>query len=175
MTNDDDVRQKLWDLIKRHRFAMMTTLEEGGALHSRPMTTIERDYDGSLWFFAKVEADCVSAIAAHAQVCLSYADASAKDFVCVAGPAAIVTDVAVKKQLWNSDVQAWLPEGAESPLNVLLKISPEHAEYWDSTSNKLVQLFTKAKALATGRPPRESAEHRIVSMPGENTPRKSAV
>jgi general stress protein 26 len=175
MTNEDAVRQKLWDLIKRHRFAMMTTLEEGGALHSRPMTTIERGYDGSLWFFAKADADAVSAVAVHEQVCLSYADAPAKDFVCVAGPASIVTDVAIKRQLWNADVQAWLPEGAESPLNVLLKIVPEHAEYWDSTSNTLVRLFTKAKALATGRAPRDSGEHRIVSMPGETSPRKSAV
>ncbi len=165
MTNDDVARQKLWELIKRHRFAMLTTLETGGALHSRPMTTIERDYDGSLWFFVKSDAAAVSAVAAHAEVCLSYADPAAKDFVCVSGPAAIVTDVAIKKQMWSAEVQAWLPEGAESPLNLLLKVVPEHAEYWDSGSNKLVQLFSRAKALATGRAVRDGGEHRTVSLP----------
>jgi general stress protein 26 len=174
MTSDDAVRQKLWDLIKRHRFAMMTTLEAGGVLRSRPMTTIEREYDGNLWFFVKADSTAVSAVAAHSQVCLSYAEPSAKDFVCVAGPTAIVTDVAIKKQLWNRDVQAWLPEGAESSLNVLLKVVPEHAEYWDSNSNKLVQLFTLAKALATGRTP-DSGEHRKVPLPAENKPQQSVV
>jgi hypothetical protein len=66
--------------------------------------------------------------------------------------------------LWKPSVQAWFPEGAESPLNVLVKVTPDHAEYWDSKSNKLVQLFTLAKSLATGVPPRDIGEHRHVSM-----------
>ena len=37
-------QEKLWSMIKKHHFAMMTTREEGGTLR-RPMATIERDFD----------------------------------------------------------------------------------------------------------------------------------
>jgi general stress protein 26 len=166
MTEQDAARGKLWNMIKKYRFAMMTTVE-GHALRSRPMTTIDRDFDGSLWFFAKADSAAVGALRAHAEVCLSYSDASEFDFVCVAGPATVVTEVAKKAELWNSAVQAWFPEGAESPLNVLVKVTPDHAEFWDSKSNRLVQLFTLAKALASGVPPRDIGEHRNVPMPGK--------
>ena len=168
MTEQDAARGKLWNMIQKYRFAMMTTVE-GEALRSRPMTTIDRDFDGSLWFFAKADSTAVLALREHAEVCLSYSDAGNFDFVCVAGPATVVTDVAKKVELWKPAVQAWFPEGAESPLNVLVKVTPNHAEFWDSKSNKLVQLFTLAKALVSGVPPHDIGEHRNVSMPGQPT------
>jgi general stress protein 26 len=174
MKYDDAAREKLWSMIKKYRFAMMTT-QEGGVLRSRPMTTIERDFDGSLWFFAKADSAAVAALTTLPQVCLSYSDSDAFDFVCVAGPAIVVTEVAKKRDLWKPAVQAWFPEGAESPQNVLVKVTPDHAEYWDSKSNKLVQLFTMAKALATGTPPRDIGEHRNVTMPASKNAANSAL
>ena len=173
MASDASAQEKLWGLIKKYRFAMMTTHESGHVLRSRPMTTIDRDYDGSLWFFAKADSAAVDAIASHAQVCLSYSDSDNFDFVCVAGPGAIVKDVSKKKELWKPAVQAWFPEGPESSHNVLIRVTPDHAEYWDSKSSKLVQLFTLAKALATGTPPNDIGEHRTVTLP--NAPLKSSV
>jgi general stress protein 26 len=169
MEQQDAALEKLWGMIKKYRFAMMTTQEGSAALRSRPMTTIERDFDGSLWFFAKTDSAAVTALASHPQVSLSYSDPGAFDFVAVAGAAEIVSDVAKKKELWKPAVQAWFPEGAESPQNVLVKVVPDHAEYWDSKSNKLVQLFTMAKALATGSPPNDIGEHRTVAMPAGKT------
>lgn len=169
MEQNDAAREKLWSMIKKHRFAMMTTQEGADRLRSRPMTTIERDFDGSLWFFAKADSAAVSALGAHPQVCLSYSDPGAFEFVAVAGPAEIVTDVGKKRELWKPAVQAWFPEGAESPDNVLVKVLPDHAEYWDSKSSKLVQLFTMARALATGTPPRDIGEHRTVTLPAGKT------
>jgi general stress protein 26 len=169
MTAENSAREKLWGFIKKYRFAMLTTQEVGHVLRSRPMTTIDRAFDGSLWFFAKSDSDAVDAITSQPQVCLSYSDSDNFDFVCVAGPASIVADTAKKGQLWKPAVQAWFPEGPDSAQNVLIKVTPDHAEYWDSKSNKLVQLFTLAKALATGTPPNEIGEHRQVSLSGAAT------
>ncbi len=167
---DTDTQKKLWSMIKKHRFAMLTTHEGSGALRSRPMTTIERDFDGTLWFFAKTDSAAATALSSHADVCLSYSDADNFDFVSVAGTAEVVTDVGKKKELWKPTVQAWFPEGAESSQNVLLKVTPDHAEYWDSKSNRLVQLFSLAKALATGTPPSTVGEHKSVPMSAGSTP-----
>lgn len=164
MTNDtDDGRGKLRSMIKKHRFAMLTTRHED-ALRSRPMTTIDHAADDSLWFFAASDSTAAEELQQHAQVCLSYSDTSKPDFVSVSGDATVVSDVSKKRALWNKSVQAWFPEGAESPHVVLVEVRPQHAEYWDTDSNKLVQLFSYAKAAATGRPPRDLGEHREVPL-----------
>jgi general stress protein 26 len=163
MNEPDRSRTKLWDMIRKYRFAMMTTQEDAETLRSRPMTTIEREYDGSLWFFAKADSAAAAALETHPGVCLSYSDSDEFDFVSVAGEAAVVVDPVRKKELWKPAVQAWFPEGPDSNENVLIKVTPHHAEYWDSASNKLVQLFSMAKALATGKQPR-MGEHRTVPV-----------
>src|SRR5689334_858328 len=47
---NQDVK-KLGELIKDIKFAMLTTVEPDGSLHSRPMATQEVEFDGDLWFF----------------------------------------------------------------------------------------------------------------------------
>lgn len=159
-----DPQYKLWQMIHQHRFAMLATLEPNGDLRSRPMTMQQLQYDGSLWFFAKADSGAVLAIYAHPQVCLTYGNSAQADFVAVGGHASISTDTEQKKSLWNSAVQAWFPEGAESLQVVLIHVTPVHGEYWDSKDSKLVQLFSMARAAATGTTPRRNGEHKSVSM-----------
>ncbi|GAC1306501.1 MAG: hypothetical protein NVSMB10_11270 [Steroidobacteraceae bacterium] len=170
---DDSARAKLWTMIKKYRFAMMTTHDEG-ALRSRPMTTVERDFDGSLWFFARADSAAATSVKVRPEVCLSYSDERNMDFISVAGTGSVVTDVAKKKELWKPTVQAWFADGPESPHNVLIKVAAEHAEYWDSQSNRLVQLFSMAKALATGTAPKNMGEHGDVSMPGKGATKSAS-
>jgi general stress protein 26 len=158
------VRERLWELIKNHRFAMMTTRRDDDALRSRPMTTIEHADDESLWFFAKSDSAVADELGHHPQVGLSYSESSKPDFVSVSGEAAIVTDVEKKRALWNRAVQAWFPEGPEATSVILVQVKPQHAEYWDTHSSKLVQLFSYAKAVASGSPPRDIGEHRDVPL-----------
>jgi hypothetical protein len=44
----------------------------------------------------------------------------------------------------------------------LIRIQPQHAEYWDTKSRKLVQHFSYAKAVASAKAPRAMGEHRDV-------------
>ncbi len=151
-------------MIKSYRFAMFTTREQGDVLRSRPMTTIQQDFDGTLWFFAAAESDVVRSIERYAQVSLSYGNSNQADFVCVAGPATVVDDVQCKEALWNPMVQAWYPQGPDADSVVLIKVRADHAEYWDSDCSKLVQLLSMVKAVANGSQPRAMGEHRKVSM-----------
>jgi general stress protein 26 len=158
------VRARLWDLVSSHRFAMMTTRRDDDALRSRPMTTIEHAGDDSLWFFARSDSAVAGELEQHPEVCLSYSESSKPDFVCVSGEGAIVTDLAKKRALWNQGVEAWFPEGPDAATVILVRVQPQHAEYWDTHKSKLVQLFSYAKAAASGRPPRNIGEHRDVPL-----------
>src|SRR3712207_8034677 len=48
--SDDPHAQKLYDLIKSMKIAMMTTVDTDGTLHSRPMHSQKADEHGDLWF-----------------------------------------------------------------------------------------------------------------------------
>jgi general stress protein 26 len=46
-------REKVWDLIKDIRIAMLVTQDQSHQLSARPMAAANRDFnDGTLWFFA---------------------------------------------------------------------------------------------------------------------------
>jgi general stress protein 26 len=161
----DSSYEKLWEIIKDCRVAMLTTVEQDGSLRARPMTTIQREFGGTLWFLAAADSDAASAIAGNEQVNVSYADTDKADFVSVSGVASVIGSVAIKEKLWNPMAQAWFPQGPNSHDVVVLKIDATHAEYWDSTSSKLVQLFSTASAVIRGAQPKHLGEHRTVKLP----------
>ncbi len=68
----------------------------------------------------------------------------------MSGRAEINRDKAKMKELWNPILKAWFPDGLDDPNLCLLKVNAEKAEYWDSSSGKLVQLAGFVKALVTG-------------------------
>ena len=50
-------QRQLADLIGKDRFAMLTEPGTGELLESRPMTLLEFDAQGLLWFFCRRQAD----------------------------------------------------------------------------------------------------------------------
>lgn len=159
-------RNKLWDLIKDIRFAMFTARHGNGHLHARPMTTQNTsvDEDASLWFFMSKRGEPVADLAADPVVNVGYADPGSDRYVSVSGTAAVVDDLAKKKQLWTKMADAWFPGGAADPDLALVQVKIIHAHYWDVHDNKLVQLFHIAKAALTGKPPTQLGEHAEIRM-----------
>ena len=76
----------------------------------------------------------------------------------ISGIATAVADQEKMKQLFSPLTKAWFPRGLEDPTLILIKVTIHQAEYWDGTSNKLVQAFKVGKALVTGER-YESGEH----------------
>ena len=144
----DDTR-KVAELIKGERFGFLTTTTPAGTLTSRPMTLQEVEFDGDLWFFAERGADWLDHVGASPQVNVGIG--SGGTWVSLTGRAAVVDDVAKKKELWNGGVEAWLPQGPEDPSVVLVTVDGETAEYWDSPGGRLATAFSFVKAKATGQ------------------------
>jgi general stress protein 26 len=67
---------QLWTLIRDIRFAMMTTRDAGSRLHTRPLTTQNRDEEqgDALWFFVSRGSEACQELQADAQVSVAYAD-----------------------------------------------------------------------------------------------------
>jgi hypothetical protein len=46
----EEGKKKIAERVKEIRIAMMSTLDDGGEIHSRPMATQDVPFDGTLWF-----------------------------------------------------------------------------------------------------------------------------
>ncbi len=128
--------QKIYELIKGIKIASLVTLDDTGALHSRPMVTQEVEFDGDVWFFTSRSTDKVAQALVHPQVNVTYS--SDNNFVSLAGRASIVDDLAKKKQLWHEMLKIWFKDGPEDPDVVLIRVEAESAQFWESPSGGLV-------------------------------------
>lgn len=148
----EEAVEKLHSLIEDIDFAMLTTIDTDGVLRSRPMSTQKVESDNDLWFFTNDKTHKAEEIERDNRVNLSYAEPKDNVYVSVSGAASIVHDKAKMEELWNPILKAWFPDGLETPGICLLKVSVEQAEYWDSPSSTLVQIFGFVKAIVTGKP-----------------------
>ncbi|MES2663487.1 MAG: pyridoxamine 5'-phosphate oxidase family protein [Pseudomonadota bacterium] len=153
--------QKLNALIKDVKVAMVTTCDSK-VLRSRPMHTQKAEFDGDIWFFTSSETHKIEEIEQDRRVNISYAAPEQNTYVSVSGKASLVHDKEKIKELWNPIYKAWFPEGLDDPNLVLLKVSAEQAEYWDSTSNTIVQLAGFVKAVLTGERAKGGENEKII-------------
>jgi len=142
--------QKLTQLIKDVKFAMLTTKDGAGRLHSRPMTVQQIERDNDLWFFVNLTSPKIEQICREPQVNVSLAEPKDQRYVSIAGRAEVVRDREKAKQLWSPLYKAWFPRGFDDPELALLRVKVEHAEYWDAPSGTMIQLISLIKAAVTG-------------------------
>ena len=75
----------------------------------------------------------------------------------------MVTDAAKLRELWNPAVEAWLPDGPDSPQAVLFKVTAESGEYWDSPGGRIATIISFVKSKVTGRALRRRRERDCVA------------
>ncbi|WKB51446.1 pyridoxamine 5'-phosphate oxidase family protein [Eleftheria terrae] len=166
LLNDTSPQERLWDMIRDIRFAMVTTRHNDGQLRSRPLTTQNRSIDEGavLWFFISRSSELAADLRDDGAVNVAYASPDKDRYISLAGFARLSDDAARKQELWNTATQAWFPNGPDDPDVALLAVHIDHAEYWDVESSKMVQLFKMAKAAMTGQRPHDMGEHREVRL-----------
>ena len=140
--------RKITDDLK---FCMMTTETPEARLMSRPMTCQQFDDGGTLWFFAHTDSELTVSLDFDDNVNLAFASPEKNTYLSIAGTAEVVKDMKKVDELWNPFVKAWFPEGKTDPKLCLIRVTALSAEYWDSPSSKVIQLFALAKALTTGK------------------------
>lgn len=149
-TQASEAMQKIADMADAIRVAMVSAIDVGShELTSRPMMALEIDDKASLWFFTK-NATCLAL--ALDRINVSFADTHNASYVSFAGRGAIVRDKAKIKALWSPMAKPWFPEGEDDPTLVLLRVDTESAEYWDSSSSKVVRLMAIAASAVAGEP-----------------------
>ena len=156
---------KLVDKIKDIRIAMMTTIENGQELHSRPMYTNTPDNDGKLWFFTEQDSSKVSEVQQDRHVNLGYSKPEDNLYVAISGTAKVVTDRTKIKELWSEGLRAWFPKGSDDPNIALLCVTIDKGEFWDTPNATLLRAYAYARAVITGERDQPGPDRQSVVIP----------
>lgn len=145
MSKQDQVN-KIQEVIKDVKFAMMSTVNSKGDLHAWPMTTSEASIGGKeIWFIGDKTSDVVKDIQDNPKVGLSYATQDEKDYVSVSANAELPIDKDKLDELWSPVYNAFFEHGKEDENVQLIKVVPHGVECWLSGSST-VNMFKMATA-----------------------------
>jgi general stress protein 26 len=145
---DADGTAKLVELTKDIKITMFTTTDAEGHFVSRPMAQQLTEPDGDLWFFAERDSGVVKHIMANPHVGLTLSNNST--WISIDGDAQVVEDRDRAASLWNTFVEAWLPQGPDDTSVVLIKVDAHTAEYWDTPGGRVATLISLVKSKVTG-------------------------
>jgi len=158
--------QKLKEMIKDIDLCMLTTVDEMGSLHSRPMSlNSDVDAEGNLWFFTSSNSHKASEIEQMSKVNVSFIDTKDQRYVSISGNAQLVKDQQKIKALWKPILKAWFPDGPDQADVALLKVNVEKAEYWDGPSSTVAQAISFVSAIFTGKQV-ELGENKKINLSG---------
>ncbi len=143
--------EKVVQIMRGDRFCMLTSVGDEGRLQSHPMTPQEVTDDANVWFFIDTTSEHADHIRAEKRVNLAFADGST--WLSVAGHGDVRQDRDKIEELWNPMVEAWFPEGKDSPNVGLLYVESDTAEYWDTPGGKVASALAFVKAKVTGDKP----------------------
>lgn len=160
-----DARLKpLGDMLDSMRVGMLTLDEPANGLCSRPMTGLEMDRDGAIWFMASRKTTEPLLGSGGKQANLSFAENGDSDYVSIAGEASMVDDMARKKALWSPAGRPWF-KGVDDPDLILIKVIPRHVEIWDGPDNAVSRVFAIAASVVAGKEV-AMGDKTVVDLPG---------
>ena len=94
--------KKVAELIKDIKFAMMTTVVAEGTLHSHPMGTQGREFDGTLYFLTGKNSHKLEELRQDSHVNIAYANPDNNQWVSVAGTSPRRPEISKKiDELWS--------------------------------------------------------------------------
>jgi len=149
-SNHEEQLKKFKDLIEDVKVCMMITKAQNGKLSARPMSNAQVEDDGSVWFFTNEFSGKVDQISEENEIFLTYASPSANSYVSFNANATLSDDKDKIEELWTPAMNAWFENGKDDPKILLIHATPIEAEYWDSSSSKIIMFFNMVKAAITG-------------------------
>ena len=148
-TDPTEDQTRVWKMLADIDICMLVT-HQAGTFGGRPMSTIPRQDDATVYLLTDASTTAVADIEANSAVFLSYQGGG--DHVSLTGTATVIRDTALVENLWTTGAKAFWPDGPKTPGIVVLAVRQMSAEYWDG-HNPVVSAAKVVYALATGSEP----------------------
>ncbi len=148
----EEKHREIWHIMEKARVGMLTT-RDGDDLRARPMTVVQKGYEGTIWFLTMRSTEKVFETMREQRVCVSFAHPDDNSFLSLSGMATLDNDQNLIDKLWSKGVDLWFPKERDNDQVVLLKIDVYKGETWMVKEGGLKKMYEVAKAAVTKSPP----------------------
>ncbi|HCI45865.1 MAG TPA: general stress protein [Rhodospirillaceae bacterium] len=150
MSNNEE---KLWHLIRDIHNCMMVTKEPSGAMRARPMHAFVEPERKEIWFYTRLDNGKSIELQENGDICLCFSSPSDSDYISISGHASLDDDRQMIDKHWSPFVDAWFPEGKDSPVVGMIRVAVDKGEYWDGKSGSIVSAIRMLVAAETDEMP----------------------
>ena len=135
---EDEALLKMRTLVNDINTCLMCTRLMDIPFEARPMTTMEVDEQGYIWFFSEFGSHKISEILEDPRMQLLYADPAKAHFINLYGTAVVLKDRQKTQELYSIYTKNWFQKGKDDPSLTLIRFKPESAHYWDNKDGKVL-------------------------------------
>jgi len=136
ITNDEAL-EKIKTITGKHKVCMMYTDLNDFPFTGFPMTVLDVDDDGVIWFYSELTSKKNDDIRSDSRMMLSFMEVGSYKFMSLYGNAFISTDREKIKSLWSPITNAWF-DGKDDEHIALIGFKIEHGEFQESKDNSVL-------------------------------------
>lgn len=165
MTSAVESREKFWELVQGFSDCTLVTKDKASdKLKGRPMLPrVMKDRRQIVFIFDK-QSNKTSEVESCEQVCLTFSKPGT--WLSVSGRAQITSDPELINAAWGKEHDIWMPGGKTDPNVAVMAVDPDTAEFWDTTANKLTQMWEFGKAYIGMQAQPDVADNQRVQLQG---------
>ncbi len=138
-----------------------TSIKTGIPMSVRPMSVLQVDDEGNLWFMTGKDTYKSEEIKADPFTHLFFQENKNSGFLNIYGITEIVDSQAKIDELWNPLLKVWFKEGKEDPTILLLKVIPTNVYYWDNKHGDMIAFAKMVTSLVIGKSMDDSVEGKL--------------
>ncbi len=155
----EEAVKKLKDLaISAENCFFCTSIKTGLPVSVRPMSVLQVDDAGNLWFASQKDSNKNNEIASDPFTHLFFQENKNSGFLNIYGISEIVTDQDKIDELWNPLLKVWFQGGKDDPNITLIKVEPTNVYYWDTKHGDMIAFVKMAASIVTGKTMDDSVE-----------------
>lgn len=118
---------KLQEFLRTNPFAVLTTVDAHGMLHTLPLKTPMQEFDGALWFVAPADEPFVGRVDARRDVTVTYLDGMSDRCLTLNGAARVSRPEA----RWSTMARKFSVRDQSRPETVLIHVTVRSADLWE--------------------------------------------
>lgn len=158
----EDAVHKIRDFVESTPGCFFCTSDvNGGPGDARPMTALQVDEMGNLWFISASDSLKNVELAADPSATLYFQGSARAEFMHLEGIATVLRDPVKLKELWSFTMKTWFTEGEDDPRITLIKFAPTYGYYWDTKHGRAVAGVKMLIGAVIGKTLDDSIEGRL--------------
>lgn len=151
--------EKLKELAKgAENCFFCTDIKTGLPMSVRPMSVLDVDDSGNLWFMSQKDSEKNNEISTDPFTHLFFQQNKNSGFLNIYGISEVIEDRAKIEELWSPLLKVWFQDGKDDEKISLIRVTPTQVYYWDTKHGEAIAFLKMAASVITGKTMDDSVE-----------------